>query len=88
MDQYVSQYHYDKAFFGASAVDAKFGASAAREIEGVVKRCVSENADREFLLADHSKFGKKNLMKYGEIDQYEAIFTDDGLDETQIPGRT
>ena len=23
-------------------------------------------------------------MKYGEISQYEAIFTDDGLDEMQI----
>lgn len=82
--EYVSRYHYDKAFFGASAVDAKFGASAAWEIEGVVKRCVSENTDHEFLLADHSKFGKKNLMKYGEISQYEATFTDDGLDEMQI----
>ena len=81
--EYVSRFHYDKAFFGASAVDAEFGASAAWEIEGVVKCCVSRNADRQYLLADHSKFGKKNLMKYGEIDAYEAIFTDEALDPQQ-----
>lgn len=81
--EYVSRFHYDKAFFGASAVDAAFGASAAWEIEGVVKRCVSRNADLQYLLADHSKFGKKNLMKYGEIDAYEAIFTDDALEPEQ-----
>ncbi|MFR1539735.1 MAG: hypothetical protein ACLTQN_06305 [Blautia massiliensis (ex Durand et al. 2017)] len=55
----MSRFHYDKAFFGASAVDASFGASATREIEAAVKRCVYANAEESYLLADHTKFGKK-----------------------------
>ena len=55
----ISRFYYDKAFFGASAVDASFGASATREIEAAVKRCVYANAEESYLLADHTKFGKK-----------------------------
>lgn len=81
--EYVSRFHYDKAFFGASAVDASFGASATREIEAAVKRCVYANADKNYLLADHTKFGKKNLIKYNDISDYQLIFTDDELDPEQ-----
>lgn len=77
--EYVSRFHYDKAFFGASAVDASFGASATREIEAAVKRCVYANAEESYLLADHTKFGKKNLIKYNDVSDYRMIFTDDEL---------
>ena len=81
--EYVSQFHYTKAFFGASAVDAAFGASATRESESSVKRCVYANADHTYLLADHTKFGRKNLMKYNDVRDYEQIFTDPELDDIQ-----
>lgn len=81
--EYVSKFHYDRAFFGASAVDASFGASATREIEAAVKRCVYANADESYLLADHTKFGKKNLIKYNDVSDYQLIFTDDELDPEQ-----
>lgn len=81
--EYVSRFHYDKAFFGASAVDAKFGASATKEIESAAKRCVWTNADENYLLVDHTKFGKRNLIKYNDLKDYNLIFTDAELEETQ-----
>ena len=56
----ISRFHYDKAFFGASAVDASFGASATREIEAAVKRCVYANAEESYLLADIPSLAKKS----------------------------
>lgn len=79
--EYVSRFHYNKAFFGASAVDASFGTSATREIESAVKRCVWTNAFESYLLADHTKFGKRNLIRYNEVKDYRLILTDDGLEE-------
>lgn len=79
--EYVSRFHYDKAFFGASAVDASFGASATREIESAVKRCVWVNTSESYLLADHTKFGKRNLIRYNEVNDYQLILTDLELDE-------
>lgn len=35
---YLRRYHYNKAFFGASAVDSAFGASATREIKSAIKK--------------------------------------------------
>lgn len=79
--EYVSRFHYSKAFFGASAVDATFGASATQEIESAIKRCVWTNASESYLLADHTKFGKKNLIRYNEVKDYQLILTDNELEE-------
>ena len=81
--EYVSRFHYDKAFFGACAVESSFGVSATREIEAAVKQRVYANADESYLLADHTKFGKKNLIKYNDVSDYRLIFTDDELDQEQ-----
>lgn len=77
---YVSRFHYDKAFFGASAVDINFGVSATQEIESAVKQCVWRNADERYLLVDHTKFGKRNLIKYNDVSEYDKIFTDEEID--------
>lgn len=78
--EYVSRFHYDKAFFGASAVDVKFGVSATQEIESAAKQCAWKNADERYLLVDHTKFGKKNLIKYNDVSEFEKIFTDEETD--------
>lgn len=78
---YLRHFHYHKAFFGASAVDAAFGASATREVECAIKNTVFSNAEQTFLLADHTKFGRKNALHYNDVQDYTQIFTDKGLEE-------
>ena len=78
--EYMSRFHYDKSFFGASAIDASFGASATREIESAVKRCVWKNSSECYLLADHTKFGKRNLIRYNTVGEYRCILTDDEIE--------
>lgn len=72
-----TSFRYDKAFFGASAVDVNFGVSATQEIESAAKKCVWKNADERYLLVDHTKFGKRNLIKYNDVSEYDKIFTDE-----------
>ena len=81
--EYLRRFHYDKAFFGASAVDAAFGASATRDVESAIKSTVYANTEQTFLLADHTKFGKKHAVRYNDVRDYTWIFTDTGLEDTQ-----
>lgn len=79
--EYLSRFHYDKAFFGASSFDPSFGASAVEEIESAVKKCVLANADASYLLIDQSKMGKRNLIKYSDTSDYAGILTNEEIDE-------
>lgn len=78
--EYLSRFHYDKAFFGSASFDPDFGASAAEEIESAVKKCVLVNADESYLLIDHSKMGKKGFMKCSDTSDYTGILSDEELD--------
>lgn len=80
---YVGKFHYDKAFFGTSAIDAAFGVSATREMEGAVKSRVYACADNCYLLTDHTKFGKKNPIKYNDVRDFRCIYADSELDVRQ-----
>lgn len=33
-----------------------------------------------FLPVDHTKFGKRNLIKYNDVSEYDKIFTDEEAD--------
>ena len=78
--EYLSRFHYNKAFFGSTSYEPDFGTSAAEEIEAAVKKCVIENSDENYLLIDHSKMGKRNFVKWGDTDNYTAILSDEELD--------
>ena len=83
--EYLSRFHYNKAFFGSTSYEPDFGTSAAEEIEAAVKKCVIENSDENYLLIDHSKMGKRNFVKWGDTDNYTAILSDE---ESDIGWRT
>ena len=78
--EYLSRFHYNKAFFGSNSYDPIFGASAAEEIEAAVKKCVLGNSDENYLLVDHSKMGKRSFVKYADTVDYTGILSDEELD--------
>ena len=78
--EYLSHFHYNKAFFGTTSFDPNFGTSAAEEIESAVKRCVMANADENYLLVDHSKMGKRNFVKWGDTSDFTGILSDEEMD--------
>ena len=78
--EYLSALKFDKSFFGASAIDPVFGVSSGEESESAVKKCVMRNSEKKYLLADGSKFMKKNMIKYGNLSDFTEIFSDSGLD--------
>ena len=81
---YLSAFHYTKSFFGTGFIDTNFGASAPKENESEIKKAVIKNSDFCYLLADHSKFGKKAFAKFADISDFDTIFTDKECDSVYI----
>lgn len=79
--EFLKNYHADKAFIGTGAVCPDFGLSSPNELDGVLKRTFWQQADISFLMADHTKFFRKSLVKYNDLKDFDYILTDSCLDE-------
>ncbi|MCR5526183.1 MAG: DeoR/GlpR family DNA-binding transcription regulator [Lachnospiraceae bacterium] len=78
--EYLTRYHYDAIFLGGHAIDPAFGASSGGEVEGILKSNLIKNSDRVYFLADHTKFGRRELLKFADVKDFDAIITDSDVD--------
>jgi len=70
----------DLAFIGADAVDLSGNLyNGSAEVGRMLAR-MAEAADRAFAVADHTKIGKRDLMRFADLRQWSGLITDDGLD--------
>ena len=74
----------DIAFIGADAIDAKGGVYNNALPVGRMLRKMADSAARVFVLADSSKLGKTGLMRFGQINKWAALITDDRADKSQL----
>ena len=75
--------HVDRAFIGASAVDASGGAMID-DFAGVPwKQAMLAAARSAVLVADSSKFNRHAFVAFARIDDFELLLTDEGLPATE-----
>lgn len=65
-------------FFSAAGLDENLGATCTNFNESVQKRAAIANTKRKILVVDSSKIGKVQPARYANIDEFEAILTEDG----------
>jgi DeoR/GlpR family transcriptional regulator of sugar metabolism len=75
------QYHFDKVFLGADAINLKTGFMTSDEKTAEICRIAIKNSDQAFVLADSEKFNRKSFVSYAEIDNIREIITDGNLDK-------
>jgi DeoR/GlpR family transcriptional regulator of sugar metabolism len=80
----LQMFHVNKAFLGADAVSLAAGFMTTDERTAKMNQIVVERADRAYVLADSSKFGKSSFVRYAGFDQVEAVFTDPGLSRENL----
>ncbi|TBL75176.1 DeoR/GlpR transcriptional regulator [Paenibacillus thalictri] len=71
----LHDYHVDKLLLGICAITLD-GLSTPFEEEGYVIREMLKRADQVILLADHSKFGKKQFHTVAGFEQIDIVITD------------
>lgn len=76
----------DVAFMGANGFSVERGLTTPDSTEAAVKRAMIKAARRAVVLADHTKFGNDNLMRFGSLEEVDLLITDTGLDDKLVPG--
>jgi DeoR/GlpR family transcriptional regulator of sugar metabolism len=71
----LSQYYVDKLFIGTCGI-TKDGLSSLFEEESYLIREAIQRADQVIVLADHSKFGKREFHQMAGFEDIDLIITD------------
>ncbi|MEX0776846.1 MAG: DeoR/GlpR family DNA-binding transcription regulator [Phycisphaeraceae bacterium] len=68
------------AFIGADAVDAQGHAYNASADIGRLLTRMAGAADKVYAVADHSKVGRRDLMRFADLRLWQGLITDTGLE--------
>jgi DeoR family fructose operon transcriptional repressor len=71
----------DVAFIGTNGFSVERGLTTPDATEAAVKAAMIGAGRRVVVLADSSKFGGESLVRFGRLDQIDAVVTDDGVSE-------
>ncbi len=82
--EHVARYHADKAFIGVDGISLKNGLTARSETEASFTKALLANAEKNFLLADLSKFEQDSYLKFAPLSAIHHIITRAGLDENLV----
>ena len=80
-EELVRKLYVDIAFVGADAVNSKSGVYNSNFMEIGIKKSMIASGKRTVLLADHSKFKQKALAKICDIEEFDTIITDSGIEK-------
>ncbi|TCO61499.1 DeoR/GlpR family DNA-binding transcription regulator [Caldanaerobacter subterraneus] len=76
----IRQFKVDKAFIGTNAISFEDGLMTPDLIEANTKKAMIEVSSLVYVVADHTKFGKKSFVKFADLKDITAIITDDEID--------
>lgn len=77
----LRQMHFDVAFVGANSVSVAHGLATPDPEEAAVKSEMITNSERVILLADHTKFARRSLVRYAEMTDLDLLITGNELEE-------
>ena len=77
----LEQYYVDMAFLSCRSVDLENGVTDSAEQSAAIRRKVLRRAERSYLVADHTKFGKTSFLGICGLDALCGIVTDGALPE-------
>jgi DeoR family fructose operon transcriptional repressor len=78
-EKVIEDYHVDKFFFSCIGFDVKRGVSEVNEQQGQIKKRLLSISGELFLLADHSKYGQKSLIKLTNLNKINYLITDNKM---------
>ncbi|WP_312641719.1 DeoR/GlpR family DNA-binding transcription regulator [Hydrogenoanaerobacterium sp.] len=79
--KFLSSYHLDTAFVSCCTMSMEKGLSDRNEEEAEMRRAVIENADKVFLVVDHTKLDRISFIHTCDFEHITAVITDKPLSE-------
>ncbi|MDH2926036.1 DeoR/GlpR family DNA-binding transcription regulator [Lonepinella koalarum] len=81
-EQMLQRLHIDLGIFSCSGIDSEGNIWESNELNASIKRKMMDASGQKFLLADSSKFERKNLIKLADLEQMDILVTDKSPSET------
>jgi DeoR family fructose operon transcriptional repressor len=75
----LGEINVDVAFLGTNGISTERGLTTPDPAEAEIKRLMLRSAQRNVLLADHSKVGHLSVCKHADIADIDLLITDTGL---------
>jgi DeoR family fructose operon transcriptional repressor len=82
-EQFLGQFHADKAFISAGGVTAD-SVTNTNAFEVEIKRRMMAAAEESFLVVNGSKVGRTSLVPFARPADFRAIITDTGADKETV----
>ncbi|HEX6972010.1 MAG TPA: DeoR/GlpR family DNA-binding transcription regulator, partial [Limnochordia bacterium] len=82
--QTLDSLYFDVAFMGTSGLTLTEGLTDPIPEAALVKRAFIERARRVILLCDHTKFGRRHLMRVASVGAVHVVITDDGAPQAMV----
>lgn len=82
--QLLKQNRANKTFITASGVNFELGVTCSNFFERTTKQTALNSASVRVLVADSSKFGVVRTGHYADVEDFDIIITDTGVQEAQI----
>ena len=79
-EETVRRFSINKLFCSTKGIDLERGYSEASTAHASIKQLLMQQAERTWLLADHSKFGVRSMTYSGKLASVEVVITDDATD--------
>ncbi len=83
-NQMMSYIHVGIAFMGAMSIDSGYNVLTPTMDKASLKRMIVKNANRSYLVVDHSKFNRQALMKINNLQDYTGVVTTRVFDEKEM----
>ncbi len=78
---FLEMINADCVFLATNGFSPEYGITTANMLEVEVKRMIVQRAERVVLLADSSKFGKRQSLTVIPIDRVDTVITDNDLSD-------
>ena len=82
--QLIRENRTSKAFISARGVNSKLGVTTSNRYETEIKRAAMESSQERILLIDSSKIGKVRPGFFSNLQDFDAIITDEGIPQEYI----
>ncbi len=80
----VRRLRVDVAFLGTNGFSATHGFSTPDHSEAAAKRAMIAAAHKVVVLADSSKLGRENTVRFADLDDIDVLVTDGGISERDL----
>ncbi len=70
----------DVAFVATNGLSVERGLTTPDPTEGAIKRAMIGATRRVVVLADHTKMGNDNLIRFGDLSEVDTLVTDSGIE--------